>query len=111
VDRRFSLIGVKDRIGITTAPLLVDVSQKVLWYFWGDPEKLTGSLKIMGTSKNSGEAITLFEGKLGKGNSVLGSTTSMPSGIKLTDAGLWRLDVYINGKLFESLIVQGNSSH
>jgi hypothetical protein len=107
-ERTFMLRGIENKLGITDAPLYVGVSQKVLWHFWGDPETLVGkAFKVEGTSAKSGEKIKLFEySRLGLSPN-LGATTSLPSGIKLTSTGLWKLDIYLDNVYYDSLIVQG----
>lgn len=105
----FSLRGIENKIGITDAPLIVGLSQKVLWHFWGDPNEVTGNLLIKGISHVTGRSYVLFESEVSEGGSLRGETAWIPSGIKLTEAGLWKLEVYFNEKLYDSIIVEGKN--
>ncbi|MCA0757174.1 DUF4871 domain-containing protein [Paenibacillus sp. N4] len=105
------LRGIENKLGMIDSPLIVGTPQKVLWHFWGDQDVLEGNLRIEGTSAETGDTVVLFETRLTKGASVRGSTTSAPSSIRLTELGLWKLDVYINDDLFGSVIVEGKDSY
>jgi len=108
LDRKFTFQGIEHKIGITVAPLIVGVSQKVIWHFWDEEEALIGKpLKVIGTSMETGENIVLLESKPLTVAPNLGATTSLPSGIKLTSTGLWKLDIYLEEKYYETLIVEG----
>lgn len=108
-EMTFALRGIENKIGITDAPLIVGLSQKVLWHFWGEPNEVTGKLLIKGISQVTGRSYVLFESDVSEGGSLRGETSSIPSGIKLTEAGLWRLEVNFNGKLYDSIIVEGKN--
>lgn len=108
MERTFPFRGIENKIGMTVAPLIVGTSQKVIWHFWDESEDLIGNtLKIEGTSIETGENIILLESSPLTSAPNLGAITSLPSGIKLTTTGLWKLDIYLGEKYYESLIVEG----
>lgn len=111
-DRKFTFRGIENKNGITDAPLIVGVSQKVIWHFWDDAEKLIGkTFKVEGTSIETGERIILFESGPLTLAPNLGATTSLPSGIKLNSTGLWKLDIYLDDEYYETLVVEGKESY
>jgi hypothetical protein len=80
-------------------------TRKYMWHFWGNPEELQGSLKVMGTRKETGEKITVIAASsIGGPNN--GADGCVPSNMALPSPGLWRLDAYIGQKLFGSIIVE-----
>jgi hypothetical protein len=73
--------------------------------FWGKPEDLQGSFRVVGTSKETGEKISVIQAStIGGPNN--GADGHVPSFMTLPSTGLWRLDAYIGEKLFGSIIVQ-----
>ncbi|MDN4071323.1 DUF4871 domain-containing protein [Paenibacillus sp. FSL R5-0407] len=112
VERSFTLRGIENKLGITDAPLTVGVSQKVVWHFWDQEDNLIGkSFKVEGISAKTGEQVTLFEWDPLVLAPNLGATTSLPSGIKLTSTGLWKLNIYLDNEHYESLFVEGKESN
>jgi len=111
-DRKFTFRGIENKIGITDAPLIKGISQKVIWHFWDDSEKLIGkTFKVEGTSTETVEHLVLFESGRLTFAPNLGATTSMPSGIKLNSIGIWKLDIYLDNEYFETLVVEGKESY
>lgn len=112
LDRTFKFRGIENKLGITDAPLIVGVSQKVIWHFWDEQEELIGKpLKVIGTSIETGDNIVLLESSPLTIAPNLGATTSLPSGIKLTTTGLWKLDIYLGESYYDSLIVEGTETY
>lgn len=111
-ERTFTFRGIENKIGITDAPLIVGTAQKVLWHFWDEEEVLIGNIiKVKGTSVETGESIILFESPSLTVAPNLGATTSIPSGIKLTNTGLWKLDIFVGENYYESIVVEGKESY
>jgi hypothetical protein len=111
-DQKFTFRGIENKIGITDAPLIIGVSQKVIWHFWDDAEQVVGkTLKVEGTSEESGERLILLESDRLTLAPNLGATTSLPSGIQLNELGLWKLDIYLDNAYYDSLIVEGKQSY
>lgn len=88
--------------------------QKYMWYFWAETpqetQKLFGKkVKIFGVSKKSGEKVNVFEGSIGIPNTAIKDNDKvgrMPSMMTLPSKGLWRLDAYVDEKLFGSVVVE-----
>jgi hypothetical protein len=106
----YTMIGQEGRIGFIYDDMEVtrfypNKEQKYMWHFWGGPEELQGPLKVTGTSKESGEQITVFKA-IAVGGANNGADAHNPSQMSLPSPGLWRLDAYIGEKLFGSVVVE-----
>ena len=99
-------IGNNGKLIVQEVPYIAGKPNKYFWMFWGDKETLTKPVKIVGTSKESGESLTVFEIPQGQPlASLYGADHTMPSSIKLPSAGLWRLEVYFGDELFGNVVV------
>lgn len=106
----YTMIGQEGRVGFIYDDAELDrfypdKKQKYMWHFWGEPEELQGSLKVTGTSKKTGQQITVFE-KSHLGGPNNGADAHNPSLMSLPSSGLWKLDVFINEIFFDSIIVE-----
>ncbi|WP_144028245.1 DUF4871 domain-containing protein [Paenibacillus ferrarius] len=115
----YMLIGEQRKIGFIyndseVVRLYPGKKQKYMWHFWADtPEetqKLFGEkVKIIGVSKQTGEKVTVFEGGIGIPNTAIKDNEKvgkMPTTMSLPSKGLWRLEAYIDEKLFGSVVVE-----
>ncbi|CAH8770984.1 DUF4871 domain-containing protein [Paenibacillus dendritiformis] len=106
-ERAFTFRGVKGKIGMPDAPLYVDVPQKIVWHFWDDPSRLEGAFTVIGTSQKTGESRILLKEQMPGPTPNLGANATLPSGLKLTASGMWKLDIYIGDLRYETLYVEG----
>lgn len=106
----YTMIGKEGRLGFIyddseVTRFYPNKKQKYMWHFWGQSEELQGPLKITGTSKETGELITVFSVEA-IGGSLNGADGHIPSIMSLPSPGLWKLETYFGGKLFDSITVQ-----
>lgn len=76
-----------------------------MWHFWGTEKELKGALKVLAIHQDTGEKKEVLdrpEAALSPNN---GADHHIPSNMELPKPGLWRLDVFINEKLFGSIVV------
>lgn len=80
-------------------------------YFWGKPEELASTYKLIGVHKETGTTQTLYpEWEVSKSESPVGANAQ--SGAKFTldkdgnKKGKWRLEVYMGDRLFDSIVVE-----
>jgi hypothetical protein len=85
-------------------PFIAGKAQKYFWVFWGEDETFTKPLKIVATSKETKERLTVFEMHPQPVNPIYGADHHEPSSIKLPSAGLWRLEVYFGEELFGDVV-------
>lgn len=108
--------GIKGKIGFLNLKLQADVSEKVLWHFWGQPDDISGTFRLEGTHLLSGKKTPLlvdnntkemvWESPYAYTQPNLGAIKSMPSSLLFEEPGIWKLNVYIDGKNFAKLIVE-----
>ncbi|WP_054949300.1 hypothetical protein [Numidum massiliense] len=104
--------GVKGKIGFREdggTPFIANVQEtvaKMFWYVWGDADKLVGKqLVATAVHQESGKKITLDKSKLESG--IYGEDASaLTSFAPLTEKGLWRIDVTLDGNYFDSIVVR-----
>lgn len=75
-------------------------------YFWGNPEQLKGKYKLVGIHKETNEKVQLYEWDIQKGQNPAQSDAFSGGKFGLNQPGLWRLDVYIGDKFFDSIVVE-----
>ena len=100
------MVGIKDKLGIIGPKLEAGKIQKWLWLFWGIDH---GDLTFVGYNQRTSKiSSVLHEGVWSSnvsGGGIYGANASMPSNVMLPEEGKWALIVYLDGKRFETLIV------
>ena len=104
-----TMIGEKDKIGFLyddseVVRFYPDKENKYMWHLWGSKDLPGKSFKVKATSQETGEEITVVEaGIFGPNN---GADAHIPSIMSLPRSGLWKLDGYVDKKLFGTVIVK-----
>ncbi len=115
----YTLQGIEGRIGIL-APggFIANKPNKYMWHFWGTKEELARTpFKVEAIDLNTGKKHqVLLEGmgtpnkkfvweytRLGGPNN--GADAHLPSGLELPNPGTWKLNAYLGGELFGSVVV------
>ncbi|KRF02265.1 hypothetical protein ASG89_24755 [Paenibacillus sp. Soil766] len=88
--------------------------QKYMWHFWAETPEETRNLfgkrvKIIGVSKQTGQKADVFDGGIGIPNTAIEDNDKvgrMPSMMSLPSKGLWRLEAFVDEKLFGSVVVE-----
>lgn len=119
----YTMIGQENRLGFIyddneVTRFYPGKMQKYMWHFWGNTPEETKQLfgqklKIIGVSEETGEKINVFEGGTGVPNPNVqppipdnDKVARAPSLMSLPSKGLWRLDAFIDDKLYGSVVVQ-----
>ncbi|NQX66122.1 hypothetical protein HQN90_08290 [Paenibacillus alba] len=115
----FILLGEQGKIGFIyddneVVRFYPGKKQKYMWHFWAETPQETQNLfgkkvKIIGVSKKTGEKVNVFEGSIGIPNTAIKDNDKvgrMPSMMILPSKGLWRLEAYVEEKLFGSVVVE-----
>ncbi|KAF9132517.1 hypothetical protein BGX30_012638 [Mortierella sp. GBA39] len=111
----YGLKGSRDRFAIVDGLVQANSSNKQLLHFWGDTPEETGRLldkevKVIGTSRETGEQVTAFEGKtqIQNDDPVKEPREYVESVgyLNLPAKGLWKLDAYIDGKASGSIVIE-----
>ncbi|MGD6874246.1 hypothetical protein ACQCU1_18955 [Sutcliffiella horikoshii] len=86
-------------------PFIANQGQKYMWHFWGDEDTLTQPFKVLATSKETGEEITVVQLSAQNIAPNNGADHHLPSSMMLTSPGLWSLEAYFGEKLFGTVVV------
>ena len=114
-DVPYDLRGVKGILAIVDAPVIAETNNKQLLHFWGGTPEKTEQLfnkrvKVIGTSKDDGKAVTAFESSIGVPNEDMIKPphhyAESVGYLILPSKGIWKLDAYVEDKLFGSIIVE-----
>ena len=106
---QYEMIGEEGRLGFIyddtdMTRFYPNNDRKYMWHFWGNEDEFNGELKVIASHKESGEKITVLEGRTLAGSNN-GADQHVPSIMSLPKAGMWKLDAYIGEKLFGSIFV------
>lgn len=116
----YTLQGIEGKIGILSPGFKANFGNKYMWHFWGTKEELSrvpfrveaidlksgnkhqALLTGMGTAEK--KHVWEYESRLGGPNN--GADAHLPSGMELPHAGKWKLNAYLGGELFGSVVVE-----
>jgi hypothetical protein len=109
---RSDMVGNKNKLGILAPEFKPNEVQKWMWHLWGVNKV---ELTIVGFNKETKTVHPiLFDREIdkwywtGKGKAmgaVNGADAHMPSNVNVPEAGKWAFLVYIDGKLFDTLVI------
>ncbi|WP_285767165.1 hypothetical protein [Peribacillus sp. SI8-4] len=103
--------GNEKKVAIIGPELKTNQIEKWLWHFWGIDK---GQLSLAGYHERSKEISPVFsEGVWSSngigGGKINGADASLPAHVTLPKAGKWTKLVYIDGQLFDTLVVEVNA--
>jgi hypothetical protein len=101
----YQMIGQEGKLGFIYAPFKPNKEQKYMWHFWGNEKELQGKFEVVAISKETGEEAIVFQADTLSGPNN-GADAHKPSMMKLPTVGMWKLDAYIGGNLFGTVIVE-----
>lgn len=113
-DVPYGLRGVNGKLAIVDAPVIAGKKNKQLFHFWGGTPEKTEQLfnkrvKVIGTSKKDGKTVIAFESFIAFPNEEIVKPphhyAESVGYLILPSKGIWKLDAYIEDKLFSSMIV------
>ncbi|WP_152667696.1 hypothetical protein [Aneurinibacillus tyrosinisolvens] len=114
-DVPYGLQGVNNKFAIVDGPVIAGAKNKQLVHIWGGtPEKteqlFNKSVKVIGTSKETGKVVTAFEGAIGVPNENIIKPPHYYSEavgyLILPSKGIWKLDAYVDNKSFGSIVIE-----
>ncbi|MFC4778569.1 DUF4871 domain-containing protein [Paenibacillus sp. GCM10023252] len=105
---KYTLRGKEGRAAILDIPFLANRSNKYMWYLWGEEDRLDGQLVIKAVKEGSYDMMDVFSAS-STGAASYGADRMFPSSILLPESGMWRLLIYVDGKLFDSIVVRVSS--
>ncbi|KZE69123.1 hypothetical protein AWM68_02325 [Fictibacillus phosphorivorans] len=121
------LLGEKDKLGISGPDFNAGKTDKYIWHFFGSSNEVetlsNGDFKVTATNKETGEKEKVLVQSAGTnqerlvwsydmpkdspltGDAEVGSIHSVPSNLKFSKPGIWRLDAYFGTKRFGYVVV------
>jgi cell division protein FtsL len=108
---RSDMVGNKKKLGIIGPYLKPNQVEKWMWHFWDIKE---GEMTVVGFNRVTSKIIPiLYNGETkikywskdiaGPNN---GADSHSPSNVLVSEAGEWAFMVYVNGKLFDTLVME-----
>jgi hypothetical protein len=95
--------GSEDDI-IEIEPFRTNQPDKYMWYLWGE-DVSNKPFKVMGTNTDTDQELVMVEERI-LGTELNGSDAHIPSTLEFPTTGIWKLDAYVDGKLFGNVIVE-----
>jgi hypothetical protein len=100
------LLGIDTRVAIGPTPLVAGERKEYSLYLWGDLAEITGKLIIIGVDKETTKTATLSKGIYSiPAKPKLGADNHIPLLINFPSPGVWRLDIFMDSIIFESIVV------
>ncbi|KUP06295.1 hypothetical protein Q75_09150 [Bacillus coahuilensis p1.1.43] len=107
----YTLVGNKEHIGFTGPfPIVEKEPQKYFWFYLGHETIWNKKVEVRALKKGSYEHEFLFSGFFYEGAEVSPGSVNMPSNITFPSKGIWRIQIYLNDVLVESIVVEVKSS-
>lgn len=106
-DRAATMIGQYNKLTAICqdGKFVEDQPYKCMWHVWGEHSKIENKpFVVKGVYRETGQTEDLFS-TLSLAGPNRGADFHVPSNITLSKPGLWRMDIYIDQKLFGSIIV------
>ena len=105
----YEIVGNKDTVGFTGPfPIIAKDSQKYFWFYFGKESVYNKSVEVKAIKKGTEETVNILSGPSNfyKGAEVSPDSVNMPSHLKFPSAGVWKILVFIDEKLYESIVVE-----
>ncbi|MBK3495004.1 DUF4871 domain-containing protein [Viridibacillus sp. YIM B01967] len=111
----YEMIGIEERVGFIydkDTPIVEGQVGKFMWDFWGEKDQLKGRFKVLGTHEGSEEEIIIIPESVRElkipPNKHNTADISIPTNMEFEKSGMWKLDVYLDDKLFDTIYVNVN---
>ncbi|WP_243525786.1 DUF4871 domain-containing protein [Bacillus pseudomycoides] len=115
VDGKTPLRGIEGKVAIADSTFVANEKNKQMWFFL-DPQMPSGKLSIIALKQGSTTPTpVLFQDETSEQTwtaptPILSSTKELPLLMSLPSSGLWVLNIYIDEKYYEQIIIQVEKS-
>jgi Domain of unknown function (DUF4871) len=102
-------VGSKDGIGFTGPfPIMAKEKQKYFWFYLGEENIYDKPVEVKAIKKGTKELVDVLGGPstFYESAEVSPGSVNMPSSLKFPSAGIWKVLVYIEGELYESIVIE-----
>ena len=98
--------GLEGRLAIADMSIQSGKQSKVTWYFWGNPEEVTGKIAVIGNNQETQTSVTLMDKVyMIPSQPAHGAQNHWDMELFFPSAGTWKLDVFIDQQVFDSIVV------
>ncbi|MGE7183888.1 hypothetical protein ACQKKK_07710 [Peribacillus sp. NPDC006672] len=106
-DTGSDMVGNEKKVGIMGPELKPNKIEKWLWHFWGIDK---GEVTLVGYHHDTKDISPVFSKGVWTwngfaGGKINGADASFPSNVVLPKAGKWAILIYIDGELFDTLVL------
>ena len=105
----YTVVGSTDRVGFTGSfPIIAKEPQKYFWFYFGRQNIYDKPVKVKAIKKETKEVVDVLSGPstFYKSAAVSPGSVNMPSLLTFPSAGIWKVLVYIDEKLYESIVIE-----
>jgi hypothetical protein len=105
----YTILGSKDSIGFTGPfPIMANEKQKYFWFYLGEENIYDKPVEVKAIKKGTEELVDVLWGPstFYEGAEVSPGSVNMPSTLKFPSSGIWKVLVYIDGELYESIVIE-----
>jgi hypothetical protein len=105
----YTIVGSKDGIGFTGPfPIIAKENQKYFWFYLGEENIYDKPVEVKAIKKGTEELVDVLWGPstFYESAEVSPGSVNMPSTLKFQSAGIWKVLVYIDGELYESIVIE-----
>jgi hypothetical protein len=108
-ESSYTIVGSKGGIGFTGPfPIIAKENQKYFWFYLGEENIYDKPVEVKAIKKGTEELVDVLWGPstFYESAEVSPGSVNMPSTLKFPSAGIWKVLVYIDGELYESIVIE-----
>ncbi len=104
------IIGNENKSGVIGADMPSLNGQKWMWHLWGNGNPVGKELTVVGFHKETETVYPILttDWSLTLGGENNGADAHAPSSVQIPESGQWAILLYVDGKLFDTLIYEIN---
>ncbi|MYL44281.1 hypothetical protein GLV94_01350 [Virgibacillus halodenitrificans] len=103
----YEIVGNTDGMGITGPfPIMAKDSQKYMWFYFGTENIYDRPVKIKAIKKGEEDILDVYSGTFYEDAEVSSGSVNMPSKLNFPSKGRWKVFVYIDEELFDTIIIK-----
>jgi Domain of unknown function (DUF4871) len=108
-EASYTIVGSKGGIGFTGPfPIIAKEKQKYFWFYFGEENIYDKPVEVKAVKKGTKELVDVLGGPstFYESAEVSPGSVNMPSSLKFPSAGIWKVLVYVDGELYESIVIK-----
>ncbi len=105
----YEIVGNKDTVGFTGPfPIIAKDDQKYFWFYFGKENIYNKPVEVKAIKKGTKKPVNILSGPstFFEDAAVSPGSVNMPSNLTFPSEGVWKILVYIDGQLYEKIVVE-----